>query len=467
MKKINSLILLFILIISFSVLHSAFRSDCNNLHWGTKTTYQPLQKQYTPAPPGYMPVFINYVGRHGARHLTSITADSILFLVLKKAETENALTTAGSSLMRMDSLLLLVEKGNVSFISERGQEEQKGIGQRMAQNFPSVFNNNKGNIKISTTKKERTKQSAKAFMQGLNPDTTHSIINNFSDNDELAFYDISPAYKTFKESDSWKSKFAAIQNSEKAKKLYDELPELFFLPSFIKILNSGTLTFHTEKKDFVFAAKSFCDAFYDACSIVASLDKEMHKLGFKPADLDFKSLVPCSDLEELTYINSAEDFLLKGPGTDNSGIQVRIAAPLLISFMNSVDEYASSQKTIADLRFGHAETLAPFAALLDITGTSEALPEDKIQDYNKTWICENIIPLSSNIQWIFFKNKNKGDLLVKFMLNEKEVTINGISDSGTSYYYKWDDVREYYTKKLEKMNIHTGDNIHDYLINVK
>jgi hypothetical protein len=467
MKKFKTQINFIIFLISIFSVFSAFRADCSNVRWGTKTIYQSQKQVYTNPPEGYVPVFINYVGRHGARHLASINADSIMFLVLKEAETENALTSTGEKLKQMDSLLLIVEKGNVSFISERGKEEQESLGARMAQNFNRVFSAKNGCIKISTTKKERTKQSASAFLKGLNPDTAHCIVNNFNDNDELAFYDVSPAYKSFKENGNWKISFATIQNSEKAKKLEEGLLKQFFKPSFIAKLNSNAIQFHSETKNIVYNSKSFITGFYDACSIVASVEKEIKKNGHKPEELDFGSLVSCSDLEGLDYINSAEDFLLKGPGTDNAGIQVKIAAPLLLSFLNATDEYIASKKTIADLRFAHAETIAPFAALLGIKGASEPILPDRIIDYEKAWSCENIIPLSANIQWVLYENKNTGGLRVKFLLNEKEVTINGLKGSGTPFYYKWADVKDFYTRKLENMNLHTGDNIHEYLMDIQ
>ena len=114
---INVATFLFIIIECASFL--SFNSDCKDVYWGTKTLYHPLQETYTKPPEGYQPVFINYAGRHGARHLASITADSIMFLVLKTAEHEKGLTIAGKKLKRMDSLLLIIEKGNVSLISER------------------------------------------------------------------------------------------------------------------------------------------------------------------------------------------------------------------------------------------------------------------------------------------------------------------------------------------------------------
>lgn len=457
----------FLIIVSASILILAFNSDCINVHYGTKTLYHPLQTNYTPQPEGYEPVFINYVGRHGARHLTSATNDSILFLVLKMAESQKALTHSGEKLKQMDSLLLAIEKGKVSLISEVGKQEQEGIGERMKQNLHAVFSDNNGSINISTTKKERTKQSAKAFLLGLNPASGQSLKTNYDANDELAFYDVSPAYKSFKENGNWKSSFDRIENTAEAKQLAEEITKQFFTNFFIKKLNSDQIQFHLGKKEMIYNAKSFITGLYDACSIVASLVKEIDKSGYKRDELNFGSLVSCSNLQELDYINSAEEFLLKGPGIDANGIQVRIAAPLLVSFLNSVDEYIASKKVMADLRFAHAETIAPFAALLGIEGASETVSPDRIFDYNKVWQCENVIPLSANIQWIIYVNKNTADYLVKILLNEKEVSIHGLQDSGTPYYYHWTVLRDYYYKKLEKMNVHPNDNMHIYLMNIQ
>jgi len=58
--------------------------------------------------------------------------------------------------------------------------------------------------------------------------------------------------------------------------------------------------------------------------------------------------------------------------------------------------------------------------------------------------------------------------MVKFLLNEKEVLIDGLK-SPTAPYYKLDDVKAFYIKKLndewdvEKLS----DSMHAYLMNLK
>ena len=85
----------------------------------------PGQADYSRPPDGYEPVFINYVGRHGARSQTSTMGDSILFTFLELAEKENGLSLQGKQLKLMDSLLMGIQKENVASITELGQEEQQ------------------------------------------------------------------------------------------------------------------------------------------------------------------------------------------------------------------------------------------------------------------------------------------------------------------------------------------------------
>ena len=57
------------------------------------------------------------------------------------------------------------------------------------------------------------------------------------------------------------------------------------------------------------------------------------------------------------------------------------------------------------------------------------------------WANYRISPMGGNIQIIFYKNR-KGDVLVKFLLNENEVGIPAVTQ--VYPYYRWEDVKAYY-----------------------
>ena len=161
---------------------------------GTKTPYTPPHGAYTSPPAGYQSAFINYVGRHGARFLTRAGADQQVLETLQTAEKSNALTTMGKKIKEIAQRLQAEGKANYENITLLGQEEQEAIGERMRYTYKNVFSGR--GIKIMTTWKVRTQQSAEAFLKGLAgykgekryeraPDSMDTI---------LRFYDLSPAY---------------------------------------------------------------------------------------------------------------------------------------------------------------------------------------------------------------------------------------------------------------------------------
>ncbi len=170
---------------------------------GTKSLYAAPAGQLTAAPAGYQPVFINHVGRHGARHLTKEVSTSYAYAVLIKADSMKALTTKGQTLLQMVKALNKVEKGKVKSISAEGIAELQGIGQRMYANYQPVFTD-AANLNVTETKEIRTKQSADAFLAGLKKDWhKEPAVKERIDDVNLRFYDLSPVYKQFEEDGEW------------------------------------------------------------------------------------------------------------------------------------------------------------------------------------------------------------------------------------------------------------------------
>jgi multiple inositol-polyphosphate phosphatase/2,3-bisphosphoglycerate 3-phosphatase len=428
---------------------SAQAQNCNNAYWGTKTIYEPQQKKYTPVPKGYGAVYINHVGRHGSRHVTKDLAGTLAFRLLQKADSSKALKADGMRLKDMVVRLQKIEKPGLKSISIRGAEEQQAIGRRMMQNYGSVFKNNKQCLNISITKEERTKQSAEAFLKGLN--YTQTCKTEFvTNNDDLRFFSIAPAYAEFEKSGAWKKEYDKLEKAIKPTSFNQQFLTRFFEQSFIDKLSND------EQSELI-------DDVFGFSSITNSIQKEIVNAGYKPSDLDFRSMITCGELKILDELNSADDFLKKGPAMDNAGIQVRDAVPLLVSFINTTDNYISNHNITANLRFAHAETIAPIAALMDIKGADK--PATDILSFDKVWSAAAVIPLSSNVQWVLFKNA-KGNYLVKILLNEKEAAIDGVATK-TFPYYQWSDIRKHYLNKLSALHVQLNDDMHAYLMNLK
>lgn len=445
MKKL----LLSILVLAFYHF-TAHAQNCGEGFLGTKTLYKDEHSKYTPPPAGYHAVFINHVGRHGARHLTKDVKTTSAYALLAQADSAGALTPKGKKLWQMVIALQKIEKGNTKFISAEGGDELKGLGERMFLNYKVVFKG-KNNFRVAITKEVRTKQSADAFLAGLNSRLTDTASTTFYNDDTgLRFYDLSPAYKDFENKVDDGTMMTALYKAIGREKIIDSFTSRIFTVDFIKKMTTA----QREK---------FADEVFGFATIVYSLKTETQQAGYQAADVDFKSLFTCNELQKLGEIDAASENLKKGPGENNNGIQVRIAAPLLADFINAADDFIKTGACNARLRFAHAETIAPFAALLQIS-TADKAAKTAVA-LNTNWTPANVIPLSANIAWVFYRKQDTKGYLVKILLNEKEVKIDGLP--AASYpYYKWSTLRAFYVEKLNRLNVKIAGDMSAYLTGI-
>ncbi|GAA3984937.1 histidine phosphatase family protein [Mucilaginibacter dorajii] len=441
-------ILYLLFLVAFATNASA--QDCGTAFLGTKTLYKAPVVKYTPVPKGYEPVFINHVGRHGARHLTKDVKAAFIYSVLLKADSAGMLTEKGELLKQMILNLQKVEKGNTKSISAEGREELQSIGSRMYSNYAQVFAG-KPKLNVTITKEIRTKQSADAFLSGLKTKLKDSVqIVEANDDVNLRFYDESPAYTAYEKKGDWDKYKAIIAKAEHINEINKTIVSRLFKAEYLKTLDN-------------MEADKIINDIWGFATIVYSVQGEAKQLGIEPKELDFTSLFTCDELKALGRTDNVEDFLVKGPGAKADGLQVIIAAPLLANFITTTDDFIKTRTYNANLRFAHAETISPFAALLGIEDADKVSSD--INQFDRAWQASKVIPLSSNIQWIFYKKKGSANYLVKILLNEKEARITGLKN--VSPYYKWADMRRFYIAKLVKLNYKLGDDAAEFLKNVK
>ena len=127
------------------------------------------------------------------------------------------------------------------------------------------------------------------------------------------------------------------------------------------------------------------------------------------------------------------------PGSN--GLLLDNVKPLLRNILESAENIINSGEAGATLRFGHDGNLIPLTGILRLNGcyNSEAIP-DKICDAFRTF---EVAPMAGNVQIVFFRNKkNNSDVIVKFMLHEKETSIPVETDIYP--FYHWNDVKSFY-----------------------
>ena len=120
---------------------------------------------------------------------------------------------------------------------------------------------------------------------------------------------------------------------------------------------------------------------------------------------------------------------------------------MLKNFIETADTIVNNKSFVgATLRFGHEVYVLPMATLMELGDAGIEVSDLDRLDYS--WANYRIFPMASNVQLIFYRPKKgkDGDVLVKALLNEREVTLPGTPVTGP--YYKWADLRAYYLKKM-------------------
>lgn len=410
---------------------------CNQPFLGSKTLYQPLQETYTSPPKGYTPVFINHVGRHGSRHLTKNVSSYFAFNLLNKAEQLAGLSDDGKSLRKRLTILETIEKNDIGSISVEGSREQFQIATRMFENFTNVFNSiTPPTLNLMVTSKIRTVQTKDAFIAGLKNKISQLKVNTNVNDTVLRFYDLSPAYIEYKENGNWTALLDKMKRENNYATLAKQFTQQFFTRDFILTL---------AEKDY----DNFISNIFSFASIIPSIQDEIKNQGFTENQVNVVSFFNCLQLIILGKLDDAEDYLVKGPGINNEGIQIKIAVPLLADFINQTDYYIKEKSFNAQLRFTHAEAIAPFAAIMNIVGADESTL--KTESFPEIWNASKIVPLSANVQWVLYQKRNSRKYLIKFLLNEREVQINGLKTK-TFPYYKWKKTKSFYLKKIKKLD---------------
>ena len=166
-------------------------------------------------------------------------------------------------------------------------------------------------------------------------------------------------------------------------------------------------------------------------------------------DLDLLQYFTNDELYDLWRNKNANWYLQDGPAPQTGSIAQWRQKWILEDILNAADTLVdNSHFHGATLRFGHEGCLMPLVSLMEV-GTLGATVEE-LDTLDHVWRNYEIYPMAGNIQLIFYrKAKGQGDILVKALLNEREMPLPGTPVSGP--YYRWSEIRTYWR---EKLNMH-------------
>jgi len=423
--------------------NTAIQTDSN---LSSKTPYPYKETTSTAIPQGYTLSFIESVGRHGSRNLSAAKYDKTLYELLQIAQSQQEITPEGITLYHEIGQLMDEEKGKYGLITEKGKKELEGIGERTGINYHALFAQ-KSTVITYATYKDRVKASRDAFLSGLQKEVPHiSYVSNSYEKGEDPFlrpYDIAPAYQAFKEDGAWQKIYTPYASKGIGAQYNKQVMLQFITPSFYDQIEKGTFQLKDDKgrvklKNPTQAALNL----YNLYIISPALN----------GNYDFGRYFTTEQRAWYESILSLEDYFQKGPSI--SPLPTNIIAPLVAHMINDADINISNQSHIGGIfSFAHAETLIPLQSFLDIEGSNQSSTNP--HNIMQSWDASIITPMAANIMWVFY---SKGDqVLVKMLRNEKEIAFPCATDNYP--YYQWDEVRNYYTNKIQSLGFAVNESL--------
>jgi len=388
---------------------------------GVYYAYPVTESANTPAPKGYEPVYVSHYGRHGSRYLISDNDYTWVYDLLTQARDSDALTTVGIELLTQLDKLMAEARGRGGDLTPLGVRQHKGIASRMAKAYPEIFSSEDAVITARSTLVPRCILSMAAFCESLKEQNSELVIDREASNRYMPYLCYhSPNHGEYTIDGKWKEQYRKFKSAH---------------------TNSGRLV------SAIFSDPAFVDIYVNPADFMWGLywiASDMQNTETGTSLYHFFTEEELFDLWQcFNYVFYVNDGAFGGNGT----MMTDNAHPLIANIIESADIALASGKPCADLRFGHDGNLIPLAAAMHLKDCDLVTSDpNEFYRYFSDW---KIAPMAGNIQLIFFRNKqNPSDILVKFMLNERETSIP--VDTDIFPFYRWEDARGFLLKEISE-----------------
>jgi hypothetical protein len=384
----------------------------NDKYYANQTPYgDPASTSIVAPPAGYELLFVENVGRHGARALTDDSAEKRALAVWKKASRDGKLTTRGK---RFDNDLRAFQRAEKKLgygkLSTVGKAEWRGIGRRTGASYRDFFTASaaKGDkIAMQTSPVYRTKQSANYLRLGLQGQVPSLKTSARRVNDDLLIDE--GVTKT------GRAAIAKVERRATVKAAARKVLKRVYKASYVNRL-----------KDPVGKALDIYLLYTTAPGMA------------RDTRVTFADYVPVSAAKHLAEATDASNFYRFGPGVAGQTASYKKARPVLDDFFTSLDRRIAGGSTSAVFRLAHGEVTMPFAALIKAPRSEKQASAGQAFSYGSNpWRGFVAGRLAGNIEWAAYRDAS-GEVLVTMRYNEQPVQFNASCTPSAAgpYFYR-------------------------------
>ena len=390
-----------------------YLSGSNYLDYNNQLATTPL----TAAPKGYEPFYMSHYGRHGSRWLIGEGDYTGPLNTLRDADADGKLTAEGKAILKKLEDFYPTTIKRLGELTTVGERQHHGIGSRMAKNFPEIFKTKNVPIDARSTVVIRCILSMEAECEELAAANPTARFHN----------DVSESLQYYL-NQGWPDRLR--RSSRKGHSISNYYRQKYTHPErLMKVLFNDQAYVYDNIR-----AGSLMRQLFEIAANMQSHD----------TDIELYSLFTDEEIYDQWRIRNVGWYLDYAAAPQTDGNMPFSQLNLLRNIIETADTVHQTQAT---LRFGHEVCVMPLACLLEL-GQCGAQVEN-LDTLDNVWRNYRIFPMACNVQLIFYRpKKGEGDILVKAMLNEREMTLPGTPVSGP--YYKWAELRQYYLDKIQK-----------------
>lgn len=379
----------------------------------------PYPAEVNPAvfPDSLKPVYINHVGRHGSRYPASASNCLKLRQALLRADSLGTITPLGRRLMRLNDLVIERSNNQWGALDSLGMAEQRSIATRMFYNFGEIFSGGASVTAISSYS-PRSMMSMYSFTHQL--DRMDNRINFITSTGRVNSalmrpFDVDDDYLQFRKDKLWSP-------------AYDAYFATACPTTAIRRVLGDRYPFATDDE-----ARDLAITEYYVIAGCSCMGIEPGASQYFTKE-EYNALWSCFNLRQY----------LQRTATTVSAVPAEIASALLQDIIATTEDFiGGTNPSVANLRFGHAETLMPLLSLLRLKGCYY------MTNYFDTvalhWRDFDVVPMAANLQIILFRAKESGRYYIRVDVNEKPVPLQ---PGSTVLYTPWGEARDYMTRCL-------------------
>lgn len=380
---------------------------------GIYYAYPVSESLNTPAPKGYKPFYISHYGRHGSRYLISDNDYRVVVDRLRDADAHGALTPLGRDVLARLDTVWLEARGRGGELTPLGNRQHHDIATRMYKAYPEVFAPG-AELYASSTVVMRCAHSMFAFIEGLKEQDPSLVIPRESGQRNMDFLNYhSP------ESGPYSSHEGPWYQTWKRFRAEQTKPD--------RLVAS------------IFSDADYVNTWVDPTEFMRQMYWVAVDMQNMETPVTFMDVFTPEELYDLWQVFNFNFFACNSSYAPADGHFTANARNLVRDIVAGADAcIARADGHGATFRFGHDGNIIPLTALLKLDNcyTDETDPAKLAQ----SWTDFKISPMASNLQIVFFKNK-QGDIIAKLMLNEREIALPVATDIFP--FYRWSDLRKY------------------------